>query len=132
VARIPGRNSRLYVSITSGGTATPIAFVAKVEADMTVNQYDVTALGDVNLVTVPGLPSYKGTYAGFYDDATAQTFTAALDGVARNFYFYPDVGTTSRYQYGTAFFDAKLITDVNGSVSMSGNFSAAGPVNKSW
>jgi hypothetical protein len=132
MARIPGRNGRLYVGISSAGTAEPIAFIAKVDNNLSTAKIEVTALGDTNRTYVSGLPDYQGTYSGFYDDATAQTYTAAIDGVARRFYFYPDLGTNSRYLYGTALFDATLKTDVAGAVEISGNLAAAGPVNKSW
>jgi hypothetical protein len=132
MARIPGRNGRLYVGITSAGTAEPIAFVAKVGSDMQADVIEVTALGDVNKTYVTGLADFKGTYSGFYDDATAQTFKAAVDGIARKFYFYPDLGTATRYVYGTATFGASLNTDVAGAVEIGGSFAASGPCQTSW
>src|SRR5690242_914392 len=110
MGRLAGRNGRLYVAIASGGTAEPIAFINKFNINFSVNDYDVTAFGDSNTVFVAGLPAADGSYAGFYDNATAQLYTAATDGVARKFYFYLDTGDTAKYLFGTAIFDMNIET----------------------
>ena len=46
-------------------------------------------MGDQNLIRVAGLPDASGDFSGFYDTVTAQTYTAATDGLPRNFYLYP-------------------------------------------
>jgi ribonuclease HII len=80
---------------------------------------------------VTGLPDFQGTFSGFYDDATAQTYTAAVDGVARKFYFYTDiVNDPAQYFFGTAFVDFALDSDVAGALAISGNISAASVVAK--
>src|SRR5262245_66222999 len=116
MARIAGRNGRLYVGITSAGTAEPIAFLSKFTASWTTDKYDVTAFGDANKSYVAGLPDFQATYNGWYDTATAQLYTAATDGVARKFYMYTDtVGTaTTNYWFGTAFFDFNIEEPVDG------------------
>jgi len=126
MARIAGRNGRLYVGISSAGTAEPIAFLSKMTASWTTDKYDVTAYGDANKTYVAGLPDFQGTYAGFYDTATAQLYTAATDGVARKFYLYNDtVGSPAQYWFGTAFFDFNIDTPVDGPVAISGTLAAA-------
>ena len=98
-----GRNSRLYINLTSGGTPEPVAFIQKWGFDQTSDQPEVTALGDSNKVYVAGLPDFQGTFNGFYDDGTVQTYTAALDGQARKFYLYTDiVNDSGQYWWGTA------------------------------
>lgn len=131
MARIAGRNARLYMNITSGGTAEPIAFINKTDIDMKSERFEVTAFGDGNKVYVAGLPDFNGTFSGFYDNATAQMYTAAVDGVARKFYWYPDVqGTPGQYWFGTAFFDFSVSLDASGTADISGNISAATTVSK--
>ena len=114
MARKHGRNGRLYVAVASGGTAEPVAFLRDWSIDFSVDNVEVTAFGDTNKVYVAGLPDSSGSFSGFFDSATAQLYTAATDGVARNFYLYPDTADAT-YWYGTALFDwnaASAITKV--------------------
>ena len=130
MARIHGRNGRLYANLTSAGTPEPITFVTKFQLDSASDRVDVTALGDPNKVYVAGLPDSKGTYTGWYDDASAQLYTASTDGIARKFYFYPSLSTVTTYWIGTAFFDFSITTGVEEAVAINGTWSAAGAVSK--
>lgn len=130
MARIAGRNGRLYANITTGGTPEPIAFLSSFTADAATDDIEVTAFGDTNKVYVAGLPDFSGSFDGFYDDATAQLYTAALDGTARKFYLYPNVSTPGQYFFGTATFDFSIDASVSDAVKISGNFRAASAVNK--
>ena len=87
-------------------------------------------MGDSNKVYVAGLPDASGSYSGFYDDATAQMYTAGTDGVARKFYLYPSTGSTTQYFFGTALFDFSLDSSVDGANTISGDFQAASLVSK--
>lgn len=130
MSRIHGRAGRLYVAITSGGTAEPIAFLRSYSLGFATDNVEVTAFGDSNKTYVAGLPDATGSYAGFWDDATAQLYTAATDGVARKFYLYPDNTQTGKYWYGTAIFDFSVEGAVDGSVNISGDFNAASQIAK--
>jgi hypothetical protein len=130
MARIHGRSGALYVSITSGGTAEPLAFLSQWSINFATDNAEVTAMGDTNKVYVAGLPDSSGSISGFYDDATAQTYTAAVDGVARKFYLYPSTGKTTQYFFGTALFDFNVTSDVSGPVQISGDWNAASAVSK--
>jgi hypothetical protein len=130
MARIAGRNGRLYANITSGGTAESIAFLNKWSLNFASDKIEVTAFGDTTKTYVAGLPDCQGDYTGFYDNATAQFYTAATDGVARKFYLYPDNTLTSQYWFGTAFFDVSVEAEVSGAVSISGSLAAATAVAK--
>ena len=130
MARIHGRNGRLYMNITAAGTPEPIAYITKFQEDSASDRGDVTALGDTNKAYVAGLPDAKGTYSGWYDDASAQTYTASVDGIARKFYFYPSISTATDYWAGTAFFDFSITTGVEEAVAINGTWSAAGPIVK--
>lgn len=129
MARLAGRSGRLYVSITSGGTAEPITYLNQWSINFATDNIDVTAMGDTHKVYVSSLPDCSGSYAGFYDDATAQLFTSAIDNVARKFYLYPG-SSTAQYWFGTALFDFSVSADVSGAASISGDFAAASPVAK--
>lgn len=130
MARIHGRNGALYVSLTSGGTAEPLAFCKKWSIDFKTDRVDATAFQDTNKIKVAGLPDASGSFDGFYDTATAQTYTAAIDGIARKFYLYPTTSATGTYFSGTAYFDYSVDTDVNGVVTFKGTFDAASAVTK--
>lgn len=129
MARKHGRNGRLYASITSAGTAEPIVYLNSWDISFEVDNVDVTAFGDTNKVYVAGLPDSSGSFSGFFDSASAQLYTAATDGVARNFYLYPDTGDAT-YWYGTALFDFSVSSSVDGAVTVSGNWNAASAVSK--
>lgn len=130
MARLSGKNGLLYANITSGGTAEPIAFINQFGLNFATDKQDVTCFNDTNKVYVSGFSDASGDFAGFYDDATAQLYTAAVDGVARKFYFYPDRTTTTRYFFGTAIFDFSIAENINGGVSVSGSWAAATAISK--
>jgi hypothetical protein len=130
VARIHGRNGALYVALTSGGSAEPLAFTKSWSIDFATDRQDVTAFQDGTKVYVAGLPDASGSFSGFYDDATGQTFQSAVDGLARKFYLYPTTSTATTYFWGTAFFDFSVTTDVAGAAEVSGTFSAASSITK--
>jgi hypothetical protein len=131
MARRHGRNSRLYVDLSGSGAASPVPFLTNVNLDFSTDTVDVTAFGDNNKVYVVGLPDASGTYSGWYDDDTDQLFDAALDGVARKFYWYPDVANKpGQYFYGTAFFDFSASSGVSDAIAISGSLTAASEVLK--
>jgi hypothetical protein len=130
MARIHGQRGRLYMNITSGGTAEPIAFLNSWSLNFATDTVEVTAFEDATKVYVAGKPDASGTFAGWYDDATAQTYTAATDGVARRFYLYPDNSSTGKYWFGTGIFDFNVKGGTGEAVSITGNFRAASSVAK--
>lgn len=132
MARIHGRSGKLYVGIASDtAAAEAIAFVSKISLNFETDDVEVTAFGDTNKVYVSGLPDCSGSFSGFYDDATAQTYTAATDGLARKFYWYPKTASTAGpYWFGTAIFDFSVEVGVVDSATISGTFKAASPVAK--
>lgn len=124
MARNAGRYGRMYFNITSGGTAEPAVYIREWSAGFQTDKIEVTAQGDTTKVYVAGLPDASGDYSGFYDDATAQMYTAAVDGVARKVYLYP-TSSTATYWFGTALLDFSVSEAVDGAVEISGSWSAA-------
>lgn len=128
--RIHGQRGRAYVGLAnSSATAEPVAFLNSWTLDQTVDTVDVTAFGDTNKVYVAGLPDASGTLGGWYDTGTAQTYTAANDGLPRKFYLYPD-STDGDYFFGTAIFDFSINTGVADGVSIQSNWKATSTVQK--
>jgi hypothetical protein len=87
-------------------------------------------MGDTNKVYVSGLPDASGEFSGFYDDATAQTYTAAVDGVARNFYLYPSLLTATQYFYGQILPDFSVNGGVGSAVEVSASWNASSAITK--
>jgi len=130
MARISGRQGRLYMGLTSAGVAEPVTFLNNWSLNFATGKIDVTAFGDVSMVYVSSLPDCQGTYSGFYDNATVQMYTAATDGIARSFYLYPDNSLATQYWYGTGIFDMNIDAAVDGAVQISGSFAAASVTTK--
>jgi hypothetical protein len=130
LSRIAGRNGRVYMSLTSGGLAEPVAFLSSWSINFATDKYDVTAFGDGNKVYVAGLPDASGEFSGFYDDATVQTYTAAVDGIARKFYLYPSTLTNTQYFWGTILPDMSVTGPADGPVAISASWNAASLVQK--
>lgn len=132
MARTHGRRGQLYVGLASStAVPSPVPFLGKWTIDFKVADVDVTAFGDTNLTFVAGLPEVGGSYNGFYDTATAQLYTAASDGLARNFYLYPDAQLfPASYWYGTAIFDFSATGGVSEAVAINGNWKAASNVTR--
>lgn len=133
MARKHGQRGRLYVGIaSSSAVAEPIAYLNKLSFSAATDTVEVTAFEDGNKVKLAGKDDASGTFSGFWDSATAQTYTAASDGEARNFYLYPDatVGTAGTYWFGTAFFDFNIEWATDSAVTLSGKWEAASNVTK--
>ena len=131
MARRHGRNGRVFINLTSAGTAEPVAFVRSNSLQAVTDKADVTAFGDTGKVYVAGLPDQQGSFDFWYDDATVQTYTAAVDGVARKMYFYPDFTTTpGQYWFGTAFLDFSISQAVDGAIEGTATWNAASAITK--
>jgi hypothetical protein len=118
------------MSLTSGGTAEPVAFLTSWTIRAATDKVDVTAFGDTNKIYVSGLPDASGDFSGFYDDSTVQTYTAATDGIARKFYLYPSTSTTTQYFWGTVLVDFEANGSVGGAVELKAAWNAASTITK--
>ncbi len=128
MAKIAGRNARLYLAIASGGTAEPVASIKSFEITGTTDRYDASTFGDTSKTYVSGLPDASGSFSGIFDTTNGggPTVTAAQDGIARKFYFYWDtVGDPTHYYFGTAFWDFGASFAVDALAEVTGSWSAA-------
>lgn len=128
MGRFHGRNGRIYFDVAGGGQAAPLPFMATWSINFATDKVDVTAMGDANKVYVSGLPDASGEMSGFQDDATMQTYTAAVDGLARKMYIYPNVLDTSKYFFGTVLADFSVNAGVSGAAEVSSSWNAASTV----
>lgn len=131
MSRLHGRNGRVYMGLaSSAATAEPLPFFADWSANFATDKSDVTAMGDTNKVYVAGLPDASGDFSGFYDDATVQTYTAAVDGLPRKFYLYPSTNNTAQYWFGTILPDFSVNGGVSGPVQVKATWNAASSIAK--
>lgn len=135
MSRIHGRNGIVYLGVNSGDLASPMAFLSDWSINFSVAKVDVTCMGDQNLIWVAGLPDASGDFSGFFDTATAQTYIAAQDGLARNFYLYPStVGTQGanpgQYFFGQILPDYSLAGSVSSAVSLKSSWNAASKISR--
>ncbi len=129
MARLHGRNGTIYLGIASGAQASPLPFQASWTINMAVDKSDVTAFGDSNKSYVAGLPDSSGDFGGFMDDATSQTYIAAVDGLPRRLYLYPNISADPfTYHYGLILPDFSADGSVSGPVNFKSSWNASGPV----
>lgn len=129
-----GRNGVVYFGITQtggvSGTAVPITFLSDWTVNKVTDKVEVTAFGDSNKTYVSGLPDASGDFSGWYDFFTPQTYTAAGDGIPRNFYLYPNSLNASDYFYGSILADFSAAGGIGAAVSVKATWNAAGPINR--
>jgi hypothetical protein len=131
MGRYHGRNGRVYLGIASDtAVAEPVPYLASWSINFTVEKIDVSAMGDSNKVYVAGLADASGNFDGFHDDSTAQTYTAATDGLARKFYLYPNLLSVVKYFWGTILPDFSINGGVAGAVAISSQWNAASTIAK--
>ena len=109
----------------------PLTFQAAWSISMTSDRDEVTAFQDTNKVYVGGLPDASGDFSGFMDDSTSQTYLAAVDGLSRNFYLYPDTtNAPSVYWFGTVLADFSADSAVSGPVNVKSTWAAASKIQR--
>jgi hypothetical protein len=120
-----GRFGRVYLGVTTAAAASPLLNVASWTMSAATDKIDVTAMGDTGKVNVAGLPDYTGDFGGFMDDTVATTYQAAVDGLDRAFYLYPNLNVATNYFFGRVFVDASFNSTVGGAVEMTSSWAAS-------
>lgn len=129
--RLHGRRGRVYLGIASDtADAEPLPFIASWSMNFTTEKVDVTAMEDSNRVYVAGIPDASGEFAGFFDDSTAQTYTAATDGLARKFYLYPNRSVNTKYFFGTILPDMSVNASTTEAVAITASWNAASTITR--
>lgn len=130
MAKIAGRNAVIYLGQTTSAQASPLTYKNSWSISFESEKIDVTTFGDTTKTYVTGIADAMGELAGFYDDASAQSYTAAIDGLARKLYLYPNSNTASQYFFGTVFIDMSINGTVAGAVEVSAKWNAATSMQK--
>lgn len=126
--RIHGRNGIVYLSVNHGDPATPLAYMSSWAISFTRQMIDVTAITDTQQIWAAGILEASGSFSGYWDDATAQAYTAASDGLPRNMYLYPDAAHMGNVFSGQVLPDLTITGAVNGGVTVASSWVQAGPV----
>jgi len=113
------------------GTTTYVR-VASLNAwtlDRARDKADVTAFGDVNKQYVVGLPDVKGTWSGWWDEATSPDEIWAIAGLDTpvGLKLVPSTVTPTFFFSGLAYVDASIEVKSDGAIAISGDWVAAGP-----
>lgn len=140
MARIHGRNGRLFVDIAAtaaaagAANAVEIPFLADYSIEQARDRAEVTSFGDTTKTYVAGLADASGTLNGFLDDASLDIYRVS-DGSARSFYLYVDASSAGRkapvasggagYWYGLATFDVSTTSGVGDAAKTTINWSAS-------
>jgi hypothetical protein len=128
--RLHGRNGLVYLSVHAGDPATPLAYLSSWAAAWSGSVTDVTRWTDTQHVYVEELPDVTGTFTGFLDDATSQAYIAAVDGLPRSMFLYPDAANMSRYFSGPVLADLAVTGSASSAVAITVNWVAAGTVTR--
>jgi hypothetical protein len=129
--RIHGRSGVAYLSLNYGDAAAPVAFLSGWDINYQQQDFaDTTVLTDTQHVYTAGLPAETGSFTGWYDTATAQTYSSAVDGLPRNMYLYPSTKNPGQFFSGLVLPDYALGSSVTGAAALKVQWSAAGPVTK--
>ena len=126
MARYHGQKGVVYMSTTAAGTAARAGSLSGWTLDLTTDKADVTSFGDSNKTYVQGLKDIKGTLSGFWDSAEDPLFDGSESSDGVKLYLYQSADYTNAYFYGPAWLDASIDVKVNGAITISGNFVAAG------
>ncbi|HEY3650463.1 MAG TPA: hypothetical protein VGL33_21045 [Streptosporangiaceae bacterium] len=128
--RLHGRNGLVYLSVRNGDPASPLTYLNSWAISWAPDVSDVTTITDTQHVYVEELPEVSGTFTGFLDDATSQTYLAAVDGLPRSMFLYPDSTNMSRYFSGPVLADLAVSGNAAAAVSIAVNWVAAGLVTR--
>ena len=120
--RLHGRNGLVYLSVHNGDAATLLAYLNSWTISFTHDLIETTTFADTQRVYVAGMPDSSGSFTGFMDDATSQTYLAAVDGLPRSMFLYPDSQDMSRYFSGTVLPDLAVSAAVAGSAGITVNW----------
>lgn len=122
----PGRQGVVYISTSASGTATNVIKLSAWSLNRETDKIEITSFGDSNKTYVQGLPDLKGSFSGFWDDSETKPFSAAASTDGCKVYLYPSATAPSKFASGTAWMDTSIEVGVNGAVSITSNFVAAG------
>jgi hypothetical protein len=128
--RIHGRSGVAYLSLNYGDAASPAAFLSGWSVSWSQNPQDVTGIPDGQHIYIAGIPASAGSFDGYFDTATAQAYSAAVDGLPRNMYLYPSAASAGTYFSGMVLPDYSTGGGVSAAVALKVTWASAAPVTR--
>jgi len=122
--RIHGRSGVAYLGINFGDAASPVAFLSGWEVVVTREIFDATVITDTQIVHGTGITNVSGSFSGFYDTASSQSYAAAVDGLPRNMYLYPSRDFPGTFFSGPVLPDYQLGSGVGSAVALTVTWAA--------
>ena len=129
MARRHGSKGQVMIDPAGGTAYTAVAALNAWTYDAAREKIDVTAFSDTNKQYVVGLPDVKGTFGGWFDDATTpeEIFAIAGGETPVGLKLVPSSLVATQFWSGLASLDASINVSATGAISISGNWVAAGP-----
>jgi hypothetical protein len=113
---------------TGGATTVAVADMKAWSLSMEREQADVTAFNDTVKQYVLGLPDCQGTYEAWWTSASSPAlFDVAQGTTAVTLDLIPSTTEPTFFFTGLAYLDASIDVGMDGGISISGKFVAAGP-----
>jgi len=116
---------------TTGGAPATYELVASMKhwtIDMTRDRQDVTCFGDPNRVYVQGLQDIKGTIEGLWEALASKPLLDVMMGdAAVGLKLVPSTLDPTAFFSGLAYLDGSMDVAVDGAITLSGSYVAAGP-----
>ena len=131
MARLHGKKGMVYLGLTPGADASPVAFLSNWNINFVPEYADTTTIGSAQRTFTPTTETVSGDFAGFFDDKTVQMYKAARDGVPRNLYLYPSTDNAGTYfsaVVNIAEFDVAVAID--GAAAVKSSWTASGDVSE--
>lgn len=132
MTRIHGRGGIAYLSRLSGDPASPVAFLSDWEVDYARTVFDTTNLLDTQHLYTASVTGVTGSFKGFFDTATAQSYQAATDGLPRSLFLYPVRATPGQFFTGPVLPDYALGGGAVSAVGLSVTWTATGPFTRAF
>ena len=86
---------------------------------------------DTRVIYATSVTGVTGSFRGFYDTATVQSYAAAVDGLPRNLFLYPAAADSGQFFTGLVLPDYALGAGVTSAVALTVTWSATGPFTRS-
>ena len=126
MTRYSGRGGVVYLGVSAGAAASTVATLSAWTIDQSSDKAEVTGFGDTNKQYMQGLPDCVGTISGFWDDTDDNLYDASRAVGPVNMYLYPTQQAVAKFWSGTAWTDFSIECPVDGPVTISGDWAAAG------
>jgi hypothetical protein len=127
MVRHAGRFGRVLMSTSLDDNPAVVISLNSWDLNAAADRFDVTSFFDPNKTYVIGLRDRTGNFGGFWDDEETQLWAGADSDDGVYLYQYADFeNTPEAYASGTAWVDVSITVPVNGAITVTAQWAAAG------